>query len=75
MRVRARKRYWLANGAAALVLAVPTYGIILLLLPFIFLLDKSLATAAYKREELDLPPSWYDGFSKWEFEKETGGES
>jgi len=69
MKVRARKRYWLANGAAALVLAVPTYGIILLLFPFIWLLDKNLAVAAYKREELGLPPSWYDGFSKWEFER------
>lgn len=68
MRIRTRKRYWLANGAALLVLAVPTYGIALLLFPFIWMLDKSLAMAAYKREELDLPPAWYDGFSKWEFE-------
>lgn len=69
MRVRAHKRYWLVTGAAALILAVPTYGIALLLFPFIYLLDKSFATAAYKREELGLPPSWYDGFSKWEFER------
>ena len=72
MRVKARKRYWLANGATALVLAVPTYGIILLIFPFIYILDKSLATAAYKREELGLPPAWYDGFSKWEFERING---
>lgn len=72
MRVRARKRYWLANGAAALVLAVPTYGIALLLFPFIWMLDKKFAAAAYQREELDLPPSWYDGFSKWEFERING---
>lgn len=69
MRVKARKRYWLVNGAALLVLAVPTYGIALLLFPFVYLLDKKCAVAAYKREELDLPPSWYDGFSKWEFER------
>jgi len=54
-----------------LVLAVPTYGIILLLFPFIWLLDKNLARAAYQREELDLPPAWYDSFSKWEFERVT----
>lgn len=69
MRVRARKRYWLANGAAVLVLAIPTYGIALALFPFIWMLDKTLARAAYKREELDLPPSWYDGWSKWEFKR------
>jgi len=69
MRVKARKRYWLANGAAALVLVVPTYGIILLLFPLIYLLDKKFAMAAYKREELGLSPAWYDGFSKWEFER------
>jgi len=69
MRVKARKRYWLVNVVAALVLVGPTHGIILLLLPLIWLLDKKLAMAAYKREELGLPPSWYDGFSKWEFER------
>ena len=69
MRVKARKRYWLANGAALLVLTLPTYGIILLIFPLIWMLDKNLARAAYKREALDLPPSWYDGFSKWEFER------
>lgn len=72
MRVRARKRYWLANGAAALILAVPTCGIALLIFPFTYMLDKRLAKAAYQREELDLPPAWYDGFSKWEFEKVNG---
>lgn len=69
MRVRARKRYWLVNAAIALVLVVPTHGIILLLFPFIWLLDKKFAATAYKREELGLPPAWYDCFSKWEFEK------
>jgi len=69
MKVKARKRYWLANGAAALIFAIPTCGIALLLFPFIYMLDKNLATAAYKREELDLPPAWYDSFSKWEFER------
>lgn len=69
MRVRARKRYWLVNGSAALVLALVTYGISLLLLPIIYVIDKTLARAAYKREELDLPPSWYDGWSKWEFKR------
>lgn len=72
MRVKARKRYWLANGAAALVLAVPTYGIILLLLPLIYVLDKKLAQVAYEREDLGLPPAWYDSFSKWEFERANG---
>jgi len=69
MRVRARKQYWLVNVVVALVLVGPTHGIILLLLPLIWLLDKKFAAAAYKREELGLPPSWYDGFSKWEFER------
>ena len=69
MKVKARKRYWLINVAALVILAILTYGIALLFFPFIYILDKKLALAAYKREELGLPPSWYDGFSKWEFER------
>lgn len=70
--VKARRRYWLTNGAAALALALPTYGIALLIFPFTYLLDKRLARAAYKREEQELPPAWYDSFSKWEFTRVNG---
>ena len=69
MRIRARKRYWLAIWVALVGLAVPTSGIILLLLLFLWKHDKSLALAAYKQERLSLPRAWYDGFLKWGFEK------
>jgi len=67
MRVKTRKRYWLINGVALTILAILTQGIALLVFPFIYILDKKLAMAAYQREELGLSPAWYDGFSKWEF--------
>ena len=69
MKVKARKRYWLANGSAIAIIALYTYGIALALFPLIWMVDKTLARAAYMREEKGLPPSWYDGFSKWEFER------
>jgi len=72
MRVKARKRYWLINGVALTILAILTHGIALLVFPFIWMLDKKLAMAAYMREDLDVPPAWYDDFSKWEFEQVSG---
>ena len=69
MKVRVRKRYWLVYSPAWVIIGIFTFGLGLLLIPFAWMLDKTMARAAYKREELDLPPSWYDGWSKWEFER------
>lgn len=68
MRLRTRKRYWLAYTPVWVIIGILTFGIGLILIPLSWMADKSMAKAAYKREELDLPPSWYDGISKWEFE-------
>ena len=67
MRVRTRKRYWLAYTPVWVIIGLFTFGLGLILIPFVWMLDKSMAKAAYKREALDLPPSWYDGISMWEF--------
>jgi len=63
--------YSTASVVALVVSALIILGLVALLFWVIWMIDKSLARAAYKREELDLPPSWHDGFSKWEFEKIT----
>jgi len=65
MNVKTRKRYWFVYIPLA---AVFTMGIGLIVMPLIWLIDKSMAKAAYSRQEAGLPPCWYDGISMWEFE-------
>lgn len=65
IRVRTRKRYWLVYIP---FVAIFTLGIGLVFFPFLWLLDKSMAKAAYWRQQAGFPPSWYDGMSMWEFE-------
>jgi len=69
MKVRTRKRYWLVYSPVWVIVGLFTFGTGLILIPFLWMADKSMAQAAYKREAMDLPPSWYDGISKWEFER------
>ena len=64
----------MVNGPAILVLAAFTSDIVLLLAPLLWMLGKTMAKAAYKREELGFPPSWYDGILMWEFERLTDKE-
>ncbi len=66
MKIRARKRYWCLYLP---LVTVFTCGVGLLLFPVAYLLDKSMAKAAYSRLNSKLPPSWYDGMSIWEFEQ------
>lgn len=65
MKVKTRKRYWLLWIP---LVAVFTLGIGLLFVPLAWLLDRSMAKAAYYRQLAGLPPSWYDHLSMWEFE-------
>jgi len=66
LKVRTRKRYWFCYTPLLLIF---TGGIGLIFLPFAWLLDRSMAKAAYARLNAGLPPSWYDDMSKWEFEQ------
>lgn len=65
MVIRTRKRYW---ALWIPLVTIFTLGIGLPFVPIVWLLDKSMAKAAYARQQAGLPPSWYDGISMWEFE-------
>lgn len=61
--VRPKKKYWVG-----VVLSIPlTLGLILPVAPFIWMIDKSMAKAAYMRQQQGLPPSWYDAWYMWEW--------